>query len=164
MRRLLVASLMGVLMTASTTFAADQDGGSAVSQAVTAAAVALAPSLDVVAANPQLAGRSFRYGRPTLLPALYGTSAFLQGYDAYSTLTVLKSGGVEVNPVMKGITRHPAAFIGLKAGVTMMSIMAAEQMWKRNNRIGAVMTMVVSNSVMAMVASNNARVLSHVRK
>lgn len=164
MRRLLVASLMGALMTASTAFAADQEGGSAVSQAVSAAAVALAPRLDVVAANPPLAPRAFRYGRPALLPALYGTSAFLQGYDAYSTLSVLKNGGVEANPVMKGITKNPAAFIGLKAGVTMMSIMAAERMWKRNNRFGAVMTMVVSNSLMAMVASNNARVLSHIRK
>ena len=164
MRRLLVASLMGVLLTASTTFAADQKGGLAISPAVTAAVAALAPRLDVVAANAQISPRSFRYGRPTLLPALYGTSAFLQGYDAYSTLTVLQHGGVEANPVMKGITKNPAAFIGLKASVTMMSIIAAERMWKRNNRFGAVMTMVVSNSLMAMVAANNARVLSQVRR
>lgn len=167
MRRLLVASLLGSLLTASTTLAADQEGAATpgLSAAAAAAVIASAPSYDkAAAAAEQNAPRVFKFGRPSLLPALYGTSAVLQGYDAYSTLAVLKHGGVEVNPVMKGITRHPAAFVGLKAGVTMMSIMAAERMWKNHNRVGAVLTMVASNSLMAMVAANNARVLSQVRK
>ncbi len=163
MRRLLEASLLCTLMTASTTFAADQEGAATATPAMNAAALALAPRADTAAAT-QNARRAFEFRRPSLLPALYGTSAFLQGYDAYSTLTVLKHGGVEVNPVMTGITRHPAAFIGLKAGVTVMSIMAAERMWKNHNRVGAIVTMVASNSLMAMVAANNARVLSQVRR
>ena len=39
------------------------------------------------AANVVLATRSnWKYGRPSILPALYATSAALQSYDAYSTL------------------------------------------------------------------------------
>ena len=64
---------------------------------------------------------------------------------------------------MKGITKSPAAFIGLKAGVTMVSIMAAERMWKNHNRVGAIATMIVSNGLMTAVAANNARVLSQLR-
>ena len=65
---------------------------------------------------------------------------------------------------MKGITKSPLAFIGLKAGVTTMSIMAAERMWKTDNRMGAVLTMIASNSLMAIVAAHNASVLQRVRQ
>lgn len=163
MRRLLVASLAGVLMTATTTFAADQNGNASVSPAVSVSAVALAP-LAEAAANLPVATRNFEPRRPSILPALYGASGFLQAYDAYSTLTVLKHGGVEANPIMKGATKNPAALLGIKAGVTTLSIMAAERMWKNHNRVGAIVTMVVSNGLMAMVAANNASVLKQVRQ
>jgi hypothetical protein len=65
--------------------------------------------------------------------------------------------------MMRGITKSPAAFIGLKASVTVMSIMAAERMWKNHNRLGAVLTMVASNSLMAIVAAHNASVLARVK-
>jgi hypothetical protein len=56
------------------------------------------------------------------------------------------------------------AFIGLKAGVTMMSIMAAERMWKDNNRVRAVLTMVATNAFMAAVAAHNTAVLHRVQQ
>ena len=98
-----------------------------------------------------------------LLSSLYAGSAFLQGYDAYSTLTALKSGAVEANPLMKGITKSPAAFMALKAGMTMASIMSAERMWKNNYRAGAVIMMIASNGMMAAVAAHNASVLRRVQ-
>ena len=160
MRRLLITSVIGLLFTSGQAIAADERG--LVSHGAEAGA-ALAPLADFL--PPAEASRgTFEPRRPVLLPALYGASALLQGYDAYSTLTVLKRGGVEVNPMMKGITKSPAAFIGLKAGVTLMSIMAAERMWKNHNRVGALVTMAVSNGLMAMVARNNARVLSQVSR
>jgi hypothetical protein len=64
---------------------------------------------------------------------------------------------------MKGITKSPMAFIGLKAGMTMLSIMAAERMWKDHNRVGAVLTMVASNGLMAVVARHNASVMARVQ-
>ncbi len=163
MRRILAFSLAAVLMTASSARAADQEGTGIMSPAVTAAAVVLAPHPETAAAAVQFTSRSWEPKRPKLLPALYGMSGFLQGYDTYSTLNALKHGAVEANPVMKGVTKSPMAFIGLKAGVTTLSILAAERMWKNHNRIGAIATMVVSNGLMTAVAANNARVLSRVK-
>jgi hypothetical protein len=65
---------------------------------------------------------------------------------------------------MKGITNNPVAFIGLKAGVTMMSIVAAERMWKENNRLGAILTMAATNGFMAAVAAHNSAVLHRVQQ
>jgi hypothetical protein len=163
MRRVLATSLMGVMLTTSAAFAADQEAASTPAPTVSAAALALAQRPDLTAAF-KMAQRSTEPRRPALLPALYVGSAALQGYDAYSTLTVLKHGGVEANPLMKSMTKSPAAFIGLKAGVATMSILAAERMWKRNNKLGAIATMVASNAFMAYVAANNARVLSQVKR
>jgi hypothetical protein len=151
---------MGVLMTAAPAFADEQTASAPAITTVTALAA-------TTAADAEAARFVRRYQRssqrPMVLPALYGMSAALQGFDAYSTLSVLKHGGMEANPVMKGITKSPIAFIGLKAGVTAMSIVAAERMWKNNNRVGAIVTMVVTNGLMSAVAANNAKVLSRVR-
>jgi hypothetical protein len=98
-----------------------------------------------------------------VLPSLYIASAGLQAYDAYSTLSALKLGGVEQNPFMKGITKSPAAFIAVKAGVTAASIVAAEKLWRDNKRWGAIGLMIASNSLMAIVAAHNASVVSRLR-
>jgi hypothetical protein len=156
MRRILVGSLVGLLLTTSSVFAADEENATTLTPAMAAAATTLAPPIN-------FAPRISDVHRPLALPSLYASSAFLQGYDAYSTLAALKRGATEANPVMKGITKSPAAFIGLKASVTVMSIMAAERMWKNQNRVGAVLTMVATNSLMAMVAAHNASVLSRVK-
>jgi hypothetical protein len=159
MRRILVASLAGVLLTASSAIAADENTAATLVAGVTTVAAPLAERTELTA-QIDLAPHLQNTRRPALLPSLYVGSALLQGFDAYSTLTVLKHGGVEANPLMKSVTKSPAAFIGLKAGVTALSIVAAERMWKGHNRVGAVLTMVVSNSVMAIVAAHNARVLA----
>jgi hypothetical protein len=162
MRRTLVGSLVGlVLMTSSAAFSADDNTTTAVTPAMAAAAATLVrPDL---AANLAVAPRLTAPRRPLVLPSLYAGSVFLQSYDAYSTLTALRRGGTEANPLMKGITKSPVAFIGLKAGVTMMSIMAAERMWKDDNRLGAVLTMVASNGFMAAVAAHNTAILHRVQ-
>src|SRR5262245_58066378 len=159
MRRILVGSLVGLLLMSSSVFAADDDT-TTVTPAMAAAATTLArPDLT---ANLNMAPRIAVRRRPLALPSLYAGSVFLQSYDAYSTLSALRNGGTEANPLMKGITKSPVAFIGLKAGVTMMSIMAAERMWKDNNRVRAVLTMVATNGFMAAVAAHNAAVLQRV--
>lgn len=162
MRRVLVAVVTGLMMTATSVFAADEDGALTVAPTVVAAATSLAAKTELAAAL-DLAARYRAPRRPALLPGLYATSAFLQGYDAYSTLTVLKSGGHEANPLMQSMTKSPATFVALKAGVTMAAIMSAERMWKDNHRVAAVAMMVVSNGMMAVVARHNAAVLQRVR-
>jgi hypothetical protein len=160
MRRTLAGSLVGLLLMSAPAFAADDDTATSVTPTIAAAAATLArPDLS---ANFNIAPR-IAPRRPIALPSLYAGSVFLQSYDAYSTLTVLKHGGTEANPMMKAVTKSPIAFIGLKAGVATMSIMAAERMWKDNNRLGAVLTMVASNGFMAVVAAHNTAVLHSIQ-
>ena len=162
MRRTLVGSLVGLLLLSSSVVAADDDTTTTVTPAMAAAATTLArPEFT---ANLNVAPRIATRRRPLALPSLYAGSVFLQSYDAYSTLSALRNGGAEANPLMKGITKSPVAFIGLKAGVTVMSIMAAERMWKDNNRVGAVLTMVATNGFMAAVAAHNTAVLHRVQQ
>lgn len=156
MRRLLIATLLGATL-CTPVFAADATDTQPAALVIAPTALAAAAP----AATVDLATRStWTYGRPSLLPALYATSAALQGYDAYSTLTVLKNGGREANPLMKGIVKNPAALVAMKAGVTMASIMAAESLWKNHHRVGAIGLMVASNLMMGAVAQHNAQVLS----
>lgn len=156
MRRMLAISLAALLMTASVARAADDDGKTlAPSLSLAGEAAARGAELRAVDFTPREPAAT----RPAALPALYVSTALLQGYDAYSTLSAVQQGGVEQNPLMRGVVKNPAAFVALKAGIATASIMAAEQMWKRHNRTGAILTMVASNSLMAIVAAHNARVL-----
>src|SRR5262245_49356356 len=122
MRRTLVGSLVGLLLMSASAFAADDNATTTVTPAIAAAAATTLARPDL-SANLNIAPRIASPRRPIALPALYAGSVFLQSYDAYSTLNALKNGGTEANPFMKGITKYPVAFIGLKAGVTTMSIM-----------------------------------------
>ena len=102
--------------------------------------------------------------RPAILPALYAGSTILQAYDAYSTMKALRLGAVEANPVVQGIVGNPALFIGVKAAIASASILAAEQMWKNHHKVAAIVTMVASNSIMAMVAAHNAGVINTLQR
>jgi hypothetical protein len=160
--RLLIATILGAAL-AAPAFAADADQTTAPALTISPATVAAAGAVST-AANADFATRSdFNYRRPSILPALYATSAVLQGYDAYSTLNALNGGAREANPLMTSVVKSPTAFVAMKAGVTMASIMAAEQLWKGNHRMGAVGLMVASNVMMGMVAAHNSHVLSTVR-
>jgi hypothetical protein len=65
----------------------------------------------------------------------------------------------EANPLMKGVTKYPAAFIALKAGLTLGGIVHSERLWKNNHRVAAVALMAASNGLMAVVVARNASVL-----
>jgi hypothetical protein len=163
MRRLLVATILAATIS-SPVFAADADDAQTPALNISPITVAAAAATTTTAASQDFSTRStFKYGRPSILPALYATSAALQGYDAYSTLHGLSSGAVEANPLMKSVVKSPAAFVAMKASVTTASIMAAEQLWKNNHRTGAIGLMIASNVMMGMVAAHNSRVLSTVR-
>jgi hypothetical protein len=163
MRRLLVTTLLGASL-CTPAFAADAADSQV--QALTIAPATIAAAAATPSNSADLAPRAttpFKYGRPSLLPALYATSAALQGFDAYSTLSALKNGGREANPLMSGLVKNPAAFVAMKAGVATASIMAAERLWKSNHRVGAIGLMIASNAMMGIVAAHNSRVLSDLR-
>lgn len=101
--------------------------------------------------------------RPLALPALYAAQAALQALDAHSTYAALSRGGIEANPLMKGVVRNKGAMMAVKAGVAASTIWIAERMWKRGNRIGALATMLIANGVTAAVVANNYKVASSLR-
>ena len=109
----------------------------------------------------QVTSRSI--ARPGVLPALYVSLSALQAFDVYSTLTALKHGAMEANPLMQEVVRHPATFIALKASVTGASIYTAEKLWQENKKAQAILIMVASNGFMAYVAHQNTRVLRAIR-
>jgi hypothetical protein len=163
MRRLVLAAVLGTVL-ATPAFAADANDVAVPALTITPAALAAATVTTAPAATPDLAPRTtFHVGRPGLLPALYATSAALQGYDAYSTLNALKGGAHEANPLMKTVVKNPAMFVAMKAGMASASIMAAESLWKSNHRMGAIGLMVASNVMMGVVAAHNSHVLATVR-
>jgi hypothetical protein len=132
--------------------------------------IAAAPALAaddaiVVTGQPAPSAAKIREAasRPALLPVLYASYAGLQAYDVYSTRQALSRGAREANPLMQGAAGNSAAMIALKAGVTVGTIVAAERMWKNNNKVGAIAVLVASNSVAAIVASRNASTLRQLR-
>jgi hypothetical protein len=95
--------------------------------------------------------------RPGALVPLYASFGALQILDTRSTLQALDRGGVEANPVMKGIVSHRVALFAVKAAATTGVIVATEKMWKKN-RTAAVIFMLATNSAMAWVVEHNYRV------
>jgi hypothetical protein len=143
MKHIAAAITLGLLLSHSCPAAA-QEILSTVT--VTAERVALAPTT-----------------RPALLLPLYAGTIALQAYDGYSTLTAVHANGVELNPVVGGITGHPAMFIAVKGASAALSIYASERLWKTGHRGQAIATLLVTNAVMTAVAVNNARVLGSIR-
>jgi hypothetical protein len=150
------AILFGVcLLSSLPAFAADEQQTTA--QRGTVVAEAAQP---VVLAAPLLPESRGRFDQRRVLTTLSVGLAGLEGYDAYSTLSVMGRGGVEANPLMRGLVSHPALFIGMKAGITGASIYAAERLWREHHRGAAIALIAVANGVMAAVAVNNASVLN----
>jgi len=132
--------------------------------------VAAAPALAaddaiVVTGQPAPSAAKIREAasRPALLPALYASYAGLQAYDVYSTRQALSRGAREANPLMQGVVGSTSGMVALKAGLTVGTIMAAERMWKNNNKMGAIAVLVASNGVAAIVAARNASTLRQLR-
>jgi hypothetical protein len=158
----LAAAIAAVMMAASSASAQEHVLGVTKTSSLFAAPTSLAPGTDE---PDNVSGlRQFRpRHRPWPLPILYGSSAFLNAYDAYLTLTGLEAGASEANPFMKPITRSPAAFIAVKAGLTAASIVGAEQLWKDHHRKSAVAVMVLSNAIMVAIAAQNTSVVQRIK-
>lgn len=159
-RAALIAAIGSLAIgTAHPAFAADQTSADA------AAAGTVALSAQAVTAPRVEQPLSWTYTapvrseRPVALPLLYTSLAAAQVFDAYSTRQGLASGAREANPLMRG---EGAAFWTMKAVGTAVPIIIAERMWKKN-KAAAIVTMVLANSVMAVVAANNAQVLGRQR-
>lgn len=96
-------------------------------------------------------------GRSVLVP-LYASFATLQMLDAHSTLRAVRAGGVEQNPMLRGIADKPVAMVALKAGVAASTIALAEKVRGRS-RVGAIVLMAALNSAYAAVVVHNYRTI-----
>ena len=97
--------------------------------------------------------------RPVVLPTLYAGFAFLEGFDVQSTISALNDHAREANPVMKTIAGQPGPFLAVKVGVTTVSIVAAERLWKQGHRKSSIAMMAAMNIFMAYVAVHNVNVV-----
>jgi uncharacterized protein DUF5658 len=153
--RFCVAVVMGLLVILSSSVAADEETTTTVMPAAITAAAA-SQRVDFESAM-SVAERPLR--RPIVLPGLYAGFITLQALDVSYTLRSLPLLAKEVNPLMKGVTKYPAAFVALKAGLTIGAIMNAERLWKDDHRVAAIVLMAASNGLMAVVVSRNASTL-----
>jgi hypothetical protein len=165
MIRLTGAVLMTMLAAAPATALAADDGAKTASSAVVtgdravtifAARAESAPRPQVPITSTQAAPAPTR-GR--VLPILYVNYAALQAYDGYTTISGVKRGAREANPMMSSLAGRPAAVWAVKGGVTAASIFLAERLWTENRRGRAITTMIISSALMGAVAANNSAVL-----
>ena len=122
---------------------------------ILAAAIAEAPAIAMETAPERwMLDRTVR--RPASIPVLYGTLGALQALDIYSTRRALRTGGTEVNPLMKDASGSQAGMFAAKALSTAGAIYFTERAWKKNRK-GAVVLMAVVNGVTAAVVARNLR-------
>lgn len=96
--------------------------------------------------------------RPVVLIPLYSLSGGLHAADVYTTWNARQAGAVEANPAMRGIVDHCAAFVAAKSVTAAGTILLSERLWRTRHRKAAILTMIVSNSVLGAVVAHNARV------
>lgn len=98
--------------------------------------------------------------RRAVLSSLHAVTGVVQTYDGLLTMRVLRAGGVEANPLMKPVARNEGAMLGVKIAAAVATVIGTETLWHDNHRVAAIVTSIVANSAMAMVARHNAGVLS----
>lgn len=98
--------------------------------------------------------------RRTILSSLHAVTGVVQTYDGMLTMRVLRAGGVEVNPLMKPATGNEGVLLGVKIAAAVATVIGTETLWRDNHRVAALVTSIVANSAMAMIARHNAQVLA----
>ncbi|MCX6544993.1 MAG: DUF5658 family protein [Acidobacteria bacterium] len=94
--------------------------------------------------------------------ALYTATIAMQALDYHSTMSGLRGGAVEANPLMSNVTKNRTAFLAVKAAVATGAILAARSIAKRN-KLAAVVMLVAVNSAYAYVAMHNYKVAGSLR-
>lgn len=110
----------------------------------------------------QLRGQARRTWSTPVLTALHLTTVATQMLDVHSTMRALDNGGVEANPLMSGLVKNRAAFIGVKAAIGATLVLATHKMAK-TNKVAAIVTAAAANSVMLTVAHHNYKVARMLR-
>jgi len=96
------------------------------------------------------------------LGSLYISTGVLQGLDVHSTLSSIRRGADEANPMMKGLVDHPAMFVATKAALTSATIIAVRSIVKRN-KLAAIATLVAIDSLYVITVRHNYEVARGMR-
>ena len=108
--------------------------------------------------NALLAQPRTGWSAPALHVSLATAFAGLQALDTATTLHSVRTGtAVEANPLMGDLAKHPAALVGVKAGLTTATILSMRAL-SRNHPKAAVLTMIALNAGSAFVVGSNFRV------
>ena len=97
-----------------------------------------------------------------VLAALQISTVAAQALDVHSTMKALNAGAVEANPLMSGVVKNKAAFIGVKAAMSAGLMYATHKMAKRN-KVAAIVTAAALNSAYLFVAQHNYKVARSLR-
>lgn len=95
--------------------------------------------------------------RPRVLLPLYTGLAALQAIDGYQTWSTVRTGGVELNPLLSPIGGNPYGVAALKAAGTTATIVVVDRLRRRHPRAALVM-MIAIDAGMSAVVVRNARV------
>jgi len=97
-----------------------------------------------------------------VLAALHISTVAAQALDVHSTMKALNAGAVEANPLMSGVVKNKAAFIGVKAAMG-AGLMYATHKMARRNKVAAIVTAAAVNSAYLFVAQHNYKVARAIR-
>jgi hypothetical protein len=97
-----------------------------------------------------------------VMPALYGATIVVHGFDAHSTLEALDAGAREANPLLRPVARSRPGFIAFKGAVAGGIIYAGHHLAKRN-KATAIVAMVAVNVLYSAIAAHNYRVAREMR-
>jgi hypothetical protein len=98
----------------------------------------------------------------SLVIAMEATTLVTQALDVHSTMKALDAGAVEANPLMSGVVKNKAAFIGVKAAMGAGLMYATHKMAKRN-KVAAILTAAAVNSAYLFVAHHNYKLADSLR-
>jgi len=98
-------------------------------------------------------------GSSRVLKSLHVSLIALNVMDIVTTRKALARGGVEANPVMKGVVGSRAAFYGVKAVSATAMILMGEKLAKRSRK-AAVISAIAANVLTATVVAHNMRQLN----
>jgi hypothetical protein len=97
-----------------------------------------------------------------VLNALQAATIATQMLDVHSTATALKVGASEANPLMGGLVKNKAAFIGVKAAMGAGLVYVTHHIAKENKML-AIVSSAAINSAYLMIARHNYKVARNLR-
>jgi hypothetical protein len=92
-----------------------------------------------------------------VLTALQAATIATQMLDVHSTASAMKVGATEANPLMGGLVKNRAAFIGVKAAMGAGLVYVTHHIAKENKML-AIVTSAAINSAYLMIARHNYKV------